>query len=108
MTDDEQPEEGAPDGEALPAALPDAPAAPAPEVRSVDAWAMELFPPSPRGRQHPLRFLHGAAHAGHRWQCCKEHEGVPMQLTRADYEAAIEAAKTAPFVAHQPALYTRF
>ena len=93
---DEQPQAGEPEGEAAPSAVA--------ETRTPEAWAREVFPPSERGRQNPQAFLHGAAAALHHWKTHEHHEGAPLQLTRADYEAAIEAAKSTAFAPHPAAL----
>lgn len=45
----------------------------------------------------------------HGWQFHEDHEGKPIQLTRADFEAALKAAlpEEGNPVPHKPALYTR-
>ncbi len=45
----------------------------------------------------------------HGWQFHEDHEGGPIQLTRADFEAALKAAlpESGNPVPHKPALYTR-
>lgn len=61
---------------------------------SPDAWAAQLFPDGERGRPHAARYKHGAAAALHGWNLHEHHHGTPMQLSREDYELAIEAATT--------------
>lgn len=74
------------DGEALPKAQPDAVTA------TPQQWAEELFPAGSKGRQHPELWKHGAAAALHQWASFEHHTGAPKQLTKSDYEAALEAA----------------
>lgn len=52
---------------------------------------------------------HAAAAALHGWREHEHHEGAPMQLSRADYLAAVDAAKAPPkgersYRPHGPAL----
>jgi len=61
-------------------------------ARSPEQWAAELFPRGETGRVHRDRWKHSAAHALHGWELHEHHEGKPIQLTRADYDAAIAAA----------------
>lgn len=45
---------------------------------------------------------HACAAAAHGWQEHAHHEGAPMQLTAADYKAALEAAGNGQV--HEPAV----
>lgn len=78
------------------------------ELRAPNEWADVLFPAGDNGRQHPARFKHGAAAALHGWDLHQYNTGEPMKLSRADYEAAIQAAtvldeNTGAPVPHAPA-----
>lgn len=74
-----------------------APAAAA-DIRTPDEWCRELFPArrvnprSERTRPHAELWKHAAAEALHGWREHAHHEGKPMELSRADYEKALEAA----------------
>lgn len=85
------PESAATDPSA-PTEPPPAPRPVAPEKRTPDAWAREYFPASDRGRPHPALWRHAGAAALHQWALEAHHAGKPLELTRADYEAALEAA----------------
>lgn len=74
------------------------------ELRTPDAWARELFPSSKSGRPHPELWRHAGAEALHRWKAHEHHAGKPIELSRADYDAALEAAAQPEPVAHPGAL----
>jgi hypothetical protein len=63
-----------------------------PATRTPTEWAADIFPPSPRGRTHPELWKHGAAVALNRWVEQAHQQGAPVQLTRDEYQAAIDGA----------------
>lgn len=65
------------------------PAAPAPSTRTPEEWSRLTFPPNDKGRQPYSVWKHAAAAALHGWSQHAHHEGAPMQLSAADYAAAI-------------------
>jgi hypothetical protein len=69
------------------------PAAPPAETQAPELWALEVFPPKPSGASHPDLWVHACARLLHRWSEHAHHSGAPLQLTRADYVAACEAAR---------------
>lgn len=79
-----------------------------PETRTPDEWAREYFPTTSNGRRHPERWKHSAAEALHGWTVEEHHAGKALQLTRADYEAALKAASQPLPRPHGPALSRYF
>ena len=73
-----------------------------PETRTPEDWAREVFPPRPSGAAHSDLWHHAQARYLHRWSDHAHHAGAPIQLTRQDYLAAIEAALTESI--HAPAM----
>ena len=70
-------------------------------------WRKGLFPASESGRPHAESYKHQAAAALHGWDLHRYHTGEEMQLSRADYEAAIRAAnelKDGGYAPHEAAL----
>lgn len=80
------------------------PAPPAPQSsgqKTVDEWANVKFPADKKGRR-PMGFAHHAGAAAlHGWAAHAHHENAPMELSEADYDKAVEAAK-APKPAGKP------
>jgi hypothetical protein len=78
------------------------------ETRPVDKWRDELFPRQTRGRPHPDAWKHAAAATLHDWPLHQHHAATPMELTRADYEAALAASESTDasgaYVPHPAAL----
>jgi len=76
-------------------------------ARTVDQWRDELFPAQGK-RQHRALWQHNAASSLHGWSDHAFHANAPMQLSRADYDAALKAASTPDaagrYSAHLPAL----
>jgi hypothetical protein len=65
------------------------------DTQSPDDWAKVLFPSTgkePRVVQHTDLWKHGAAEALHRWKLYEHDNAAPMQLTKQQYEAALESA----------------
>ena len=68
-------------------------AAETPEQRMTPRqWADSLFPRSSTGRVNPERWKHGAAAALHLWSDHEHHTGRPIEITRAEYQGALDAA----------------
>jgi hypothetical protein len=55
-------------------------------------WADSMFPRSQTGRLHPERWKHGAAAALHQWAAYAHNSGRQIELTRSEYQAALDAA----------------
>lgn len=77
--------------------------------RKVSEHCAERYAPSKPGATHPELWKHAAAAAMHGWAQCAHHEAREMELTDADYSAAIDAgqvlsARGIP-TPHKPALY---
>lgn len=64
------------------------------EKRPVGDWCAKKFPPTERGAAHRDQWKHDAAAALHSWARYAHDHNKPMELTRADYEAALKAAQT--------------
>lgn len=63
------------------------------ESRAVHAWRDEFFPRLSK-RNNPEAWKHAAAAVLHGWPLHQHHTAAPMELSRGDYEAALEAACT--------------
>jgi hypothetical protein len=82
-----------------PSEAPAKPGTPEPskqDMKTPDEWRKVVLPDDPRGRQSPTSWKHAAAAALHGWAEHAHHEGAPMRMVRADYEAALAAASTIP------------
>ncbi|NBC17445.1 MAG: hypothetical protein GVY18_09060 [Bacteroidetes bacterium] len=70
------------------------------ETKSVDNWARELGHRRWIRNPHPGRYEYDSEHACaavvHGWDKHAHHAGRPMRISKADYLAAIEAAKRPP------------
>lgn len=73
---------------------PEAPATGGADVRSPEDWQRLTFPTSELGRTAPDSWKHAAAANLHGWTAHAYHQGEPLQLSRADYDAALTAAVT--------------
>jgi hypothetical protein len=51
-----------------------------------------------------MDWRHAAAAVLHGWAAHQHHAGSPIQLTEADYDAALAAVTVAPLVPHNAAL----
>lgn len=83
------------------------PPPPPAETKTPNAWRDELYPLSATGRPHPEGWKHSAAEQLHHWRKHEHHAQAAMLLTRADYEAALQAACDCPdgkYTPHKPAL----
>lgn len=77
------------------------------EQRAPDKWAELIYPARSRGQLHAEFWKHAAAEALHRWKLAEMITGSPLQLSRADYDAAITAANSGSNpVPHKPALWS--
>jgi hypothetical protein len=88
---------------------PDAPtpAAAAPSTRTPEEWARikGLFLPAATSYKIAhFDWKHAAAEAAHGWADHAHHAGAPMQLSEADYDAAIAAVQTSAMTPHAPAV----
>ena len=74
-----------------------------PRAMSPGEWCAAIFPSE--SRPHPDLWKHEAAAALHGWAAHRHHAGQPIQLTRADYEAAVAIVEgVQPYTPHQTAL----
>lgn len=62
------------------------------ETYSPAQWAKAMFPRTARGHWPRNYWQHRVAEVLHGWARHEHEEGKPMQLSAADYEAAIKAA----------------
>ena len=84
---------------------PDQPAAPS--TRTPDEWAAAkgLFAKATAPwKSDNYDWRHAAAVAAHGWAEHAHHAGAPMQLSEADYDAAIAAVQTPSMTPHTPAV----
>lgn len=77
----------------------------APVTRTPAKWAEAKFPATDTGRLHPDRWKHSAAAAMHGWGYYVERTGKQVQLTAADYDAALDSASGSTFKPHPAADY---
>lgn len=78
--------------------------APPEPTRDPENWAPEVFPSRASGAAHDDLWVHACARYLHRWSEHAHHAGAPLQLTRPDYVAACDAARSG--AVHAPALGT--
>lgn len=70
---------------------------------TADQWAEVYFPASATGRIHDERWKHAAASQLHGWGNHLIHTGSSVELTQADYEAALAAASGTELIPHPAA-----
>lgn len=59
---------------------------------TTDKWAEIYFPASGSGRQHDELWKHAAAAQLHGWEEYRHQNAKPLELSEADYKAALAAA----------------
>jgi len=78
------------------------------ETKSPQAWADKLGKVGklsvPRGQPYFKDYRHGMARNIHGWAAFEYHEGGPLLLTLADYQAALKVAEKFPYLPHKPAM----